>query len=344
MLSLGVDTSCDDTSLALVEGERVIVNLSANQDEFHARFGGVVPEISSRKHLEMILPLFVHLLEKADIKPADINLVAATKGPGLIGGLLVGVAFANVVAGSMGIPAVGVHHLEGHIFSTGIDAPPVPERHLALIISGGHTRLVAVERRFEYSEIGATRDDAAGELLDKTGRLLGFPYPGGKAVDDAAMAYGGEPIVFPKPLIASDDYDFSFSGLKTAVLYYIRDHKTEPSRPATPLPGTSLTVKTGAIAKGVMISLAKVLATKASKACGEMGFDTLAVSGGVSASRFLREYFADYMRDRDITVRFPEMPFTTDNAAMIAAAGYARFNAGLANSGPIDSKASLALE
>ena len=330
MFTLGVDTSCDDTSLALLDDGKVIANLSANQDEFHARFGGVVPEISSRKHLEMLIPLFIHLLENAGIQPGDLDIVAATKGPGLIGGLLVGVTFANVLSGTMGIPSMGIHHLEGHIFSPGIDASPLPARHLALIISGGHTRLVAVEKQFEYSEIGSTRDDAAGELIDKTGRLLGFPYPGGKAMDEAAMSYDGEPVEFPKPLISSDDFDFSFSGLKTSALYYLRDLKDQP-------------VNTGAIAKGVMTSLAKVLAAKSVRACKEMGFDTLSVSGGVSASAFLRGYFLRNVSTEGIDVRFPEMRYTTDNAAMIASAGYARYINGLHVDEQIDSKASLAL-
>jgi N6-L-threonylcarbamoyladenine synthase len=330
MLTLGIDTSCDDTSIALIDGERVVANLSANQDEFHARFGGVVPEISARKHLEMILPLFVHLLEGANIDASNIGLIAATRGPGLIGGLLVGATFANILSGTLGIPVIGIHHLEGHIFAPGIDAEPLPERHLALIISGGHTRLIAVEKPFEYSEIGATRDDAAGELIDKTGRLLGFPYPGGKTMDETAMAYDGEPVDFPRPLLKSGDYDFSFSGLKTAVLYHLRDHDGDP-------------VNTGAIAKGIMTSLAEVLAVKSLRACAKMGYDTLAVSGGVSASKFIRKHVTQAGKNGGIDIRFPRMPYTTDNAVMIAAAGHARINAGLIAGDPIDCMASLAL-
>jgi N6-L-threonylcarbamoyladenine synthase len=330
MLVLGIDTSCDDTSLALLDNDRVVVNLSASQDEFHARFGGVVPEISARKHLEAIIPLFMHLLDKSSTTPSNIGLIAATLGPGLIGGLLVGATFGNVLAGSFGKPLVGIHHLEGHIFSPGLEAEPIPERHLALIISGGHTRLFVVDAPFTYREIGSTRDDAAGELIDKTGRLLGFPYPGGKAMDEAAVVYQGEPVDFPRPLIQSDDYDFSFSGLKTAVLYYLRDMGEGD-------------INTGAIAKGIMTSLTDVLMAKAFRACREMKLDTLTISGGVSASGFIRDAFSKEGEKLGIDVRFPKMQYTTDNAAMIAAAGYARFKAGLVPNVPIDCKAAVAL-
>jgi N6-L-threonylcarbamoyladenine synthase len=328
MLILGIDTSCDDTSLALLEDEAVLSSMSANQDEFHARYGGVVPEISARKHLETILPLFTHLTAMSGIGAADIDLVAATMGPGLIGALLVGATFANIFSGTLNKPVIGVHHLEGHLFSTALDNDSLPEKYIALIISGGHTRLLEIRGAFEYVEIGATRDDAAGELIDKTGRLLGFPYPGGRAMDDAAVAYKGEPVKFPEPLISSDDYDFSFSGLKTAVLYYLREHKENPP-------------DAGAVAKGVMTSLANVLARKSLRACEENRLYTLAISGGVSASRFLRERITDAGTTRGINVRFPAMPYTTDNAAMIAAAGYARFKAGMPSDAPIDCKASF---
>jgi N6-L-threonylcarbamoyladenine synthase len=330
MLTLGIDTSCDDTSIALLDDGAVVVSLTASQDEFHARYGGVVPEISARKHLETILPLFKHLTETHGITAADIDLVAATMGPGLIGGLLVGATFANILAGTMTKPVIGIHHLEGHLFSAALDAVPLPERYMALIISGGHTRLIEVRGPFDYAEIGATRDDAAGELIDKTGRLLGFPYPGGRAMDDAAMSYAGEPVDFPKPLISSDAYDFSFSGLKTAALYYLRGHRDNPP-------------DTGAVAKGVMASLATVLIHKSFRACEALNIRTLAISGGVSSSRYLRAYFADASRERGIDVRFPAQPYTTDNAAMIAAAGYARFRAGLVANEPIDCKASAVL-
>jgi len=330
MLTLGVDTSCDDTSLALLDDGRVVVNLSANQDEFHARFGGVVPEICARKHLEIFLPMFDHLLHSAGIAPADIDLVAATLGPGLIGGLLVGATFANILAGTLRKPVLGIHHLEGHIFSTALESAPLPERYIALIISGGHTRLFAVEGQFHYTELGATRDDAAGELIDKTGRLLGFTYPGGKTMDETAMAFAGDPVEFPRPLMKNDSYEFSFSGLKTAVLYYLRDAGTERA-------------DTGAVAKGIMASLADVLTVKSFRACKERGFDTLTVCGGVSASLFIRDVFMREGKRMGIDVRFPKMPYTTDNAAMIAAAGYARFQAGLITGEPIDCKAAVGL-
>jgi N6-L-threonylcarbamoyladenine synthase len=330
MLTLGIDTSCDDTSLALLDDSRVVVNLSANQDEFHARFGGVVPEICARKHLEMFLPMFEHLLHSAGIAAGEVGLVAATKGPGLIGGLLVGATFANIFAGTMGKPVVGIHHLEGHIFSAGLEAAPLPERYIALIISGGHTRLFALEGQFHYTELGSTRDDAAGELIDKTGRLLGFPYPGGKTMDEAAMAFKGEPVEFPRPLMKNDGYEFSFSGLKTAVLYYLRDVGMDKA-------------DRGAVSRGIMASLADVLAAKSFRACRERGCDTLTVSGGVSASLFIRDVFMREGKRMGIDVRFPKMPYTTDNAAMIAAAGYARFHAGLITSEPIDCKASVGL-
>lgn len=314
LLCLGIETSCDETSASVVrDGKEILSNIVSSQS-IHSIYGGVVPELASRAHLPLIVPITKTALEVAKTDYKDLNLVAATNAPGLIGALLVGLSFAKALAMSLGIPFVAVNHLEGHIFSVLLEYPAIEFPFISLIISGGHTELILVKDRCVYELLGTTLDDACGESFDKVAKMMGLPYPGGSFIEKLA-AKGSRTIKFPLPHI--ERYDFSFSGLKTAVLYYLRDSKNP---------------KLEDIACSFQEVVFDFLLSKIQSVVDEMGIRRITISGGVAVNNRLRERIKTFTEKNEIDYYFPRAEFCTDNAAMIAAAGnerYKRFGSSL---------------
>jgi N6-L-threonylcarbamoyladenine synthase len=315
---LAIETSCDETAAAVLENGRLLLaSTVASQMEIHARFGGVFPEVASRQHILAAVPVVEQTLAKAHLSIGDIDAVAATRGPGLAGSLVVGLNLAKGLALSAGLPMVGVNHLEGHIYSAwvypaGEAPPPEPQFPLvALLVSGGHTEINLMDAHLSYKRLGATLDDAAGEAFDKVARLLGLPYPGGPSLQKAAEA--GDPAAFKFPRAwLEGSYDFSFSGLKTAVLNETRKFEGQ-SLPAADM------------AASFQAAVVDVLFQKTMKAAREYGARAILVAGGVSANRALRQAFQS---QDEFPVHIPPFSLCTDNAAMVAAAGYYRFALG----------------
>jgi N6-L-threonylcarbamoyladenine synthase len=316
MLVLGIETSCDETAVALYDGEKgLVANRVFSQVELHRRHGGVVPELASREHIERLLPMIEAALAEAGIAPQAIEGIAYTAGPGLIGALLVGACLARGLGYAWGVPVVGVHHLEGHLLAPALEpgAPDFP--FVALQVSGGHTLLVEVEGVGRYRILGETQDDAAGEAFDKTAKLLGLGYPGGPAL--AALAEHGRPGVFefPRPMLDRPGLDFSFSGLKTAVVVAVRGRTLDDAARAD-------------VARGFEDAVVDTLVAKSLRALRATGLDTLVVAGGVGANRRLREVLTRELAAAGARAFFPRPEFCTDNAAMIALAGHHRLAAG----------------
>jgi N6-L-threonylcarbamoyladenine synthase len=314
MLTLGLETSCDETSVAVVRsGREKLANVILSQTD-HARFGGVVPEVASRAHLRTIVPVYEQCLEEAQLTLDDIDLIAATVGPGLVGPLLVGLSFAKGLALATGKPLVGVHHMEGHLAANLLEHPELDQRHLTLIVSGGHTMLVEVNPFGTYTVLGQTKDDAAGEAFDKIGKLLGLGYPGGARLD--ALARDGDPryVRFPRPLKSKAGFQFSFSGLKTAVAIYLGK-----------LSETERDEHLADIAASFQEAAVEVLVDKTVRAAEETGVRHVTISGGVAANSRLREALGLSLRKIGRKLFFPSTELCTDNAAMIATAGYLRY-------------------
>jgi N6-L-threonylcarbamoyladenine synthase len=315
VLVLGIETSCDETAAAIVEdGRRVLADVVASQILVHAPYGGVVPEVASRQHVATIVPVIQRTVADAGITLGDLDAIAVTCGPGLVGALLVGVETAKSLAFALGKPLVGVNHLAGHLAAVflGDDAPP-PFPHLALLVSGGHTALIRVDEPGRTSLLGATRDDAAGEAFDKVGKLLGLGYPGGVAIDRLAATGNPRAVELPRALPARDDLDFSFSGLKTAV-------STRLAKTGIP-EGTALADFCASFQSAVV----DVLVRKSRRALVREGLGALVVCGGVAANRGLRTALAEAAREDGFGLFIPPPKRCTDNAAMIAAEGSALF-------------------
>jgi len=322
MLILGVDTSCDDTSASVVgDGIRIVSNVISNQAEIHKKYGGIVPELASRRHVEMIWPVVDEALKTAGVMFEDLSGIAVCHGPGLIGSLLVGCSFAKAVCYTRGIPLVAVNHLEGHVFSSFLEGPGPLFPFIALIVSGGHTCLYRVDGFGKYRELGRSRDDAAGEAYDKVSKLLGLGYPGGPVIDK--LAHEGDPksVDFPRAYLP-ESLDFSFSGLKTAVSNYL---KSNP-----PIPPLGKGGKGGFedIAASFQAAVVDVLVRKTEWAIDKGDIRRVIVSGGVAANSELRKRMKDLEKERDVEVLIPSVSLCTDNAAMIAAAGYHHLMAG----------------
>ena len=318
MLILGVESSCDETGIALYDSAAGLLGHALHsQVAMHAEYGGVVPELASRDHIRRIVPLLRSTLGEAGKSLADIDAVAYTRGPGLAGALLVGCAFAEALATALGRPTVPVHHLEGHLLSPLLSADPPCFPFVALLVSGGHTQLMRVSGVGEYELLGETLDDAAGEAFDKSAKLLGLPYPGGALL--SRLAESGRPGVYalPRPMLHSGDLDFSFSGLKTAVLTLVRDQ---------PQPLTDSF--SADAARAFQEAIVEVLAGKSLKALRQTGLDRLVVAGGVGANRQLRSTLDAEAKRRRFRVYYPELEFCTDNGAMIALAGALRLQTG----------------
>ena len=326
--TLGIETSCDETAVAVLRGEtEVKANLVYSQAGIHARYGGVVPEVASRDHLRK-LPYLVHdALEQVKLGFSDLSLVAATYGPGLVGPLLVGLSYGKGIAFGRGIPFIGVNHLEGHLFAHRLAHPNESPPFMGLLVSGGHTALIKVNDYGNYQLVGTTIDDAAGEALDKVGKMLGIDYPAGAAIDRLASEGDPSAIEFPRPLLSSPGFDFSFAGLKTSVLYYLKRH---PS--AVPCH----------IAASFLASVVDVLAQKSIEATRRYHLKKLVVVGGVAANQHLRVRLHADGEAHGIEVFFPPPSYCTDNAAMIAACGAFRHSV-LGESSPLSLTASPTL-
>lgn len=312
LLTLAIESSCDETSAAVLRGGRTILsNVISTQIPVHQKFGGVVPEIASRKHIVNILPVIDECLKEAEISLFDIDQVAVTYGPGLAGALLVGVSAAKALAFSLDVPLIGVNHLEGHIFANFLSSPELEPPFMALVVSGGHTALVDVRGYNHFHMMGQTRDDAAGEAFDKIARVMGLPYPGGPRID--ALAKEGNPLAidFPQALAEKGNYEFSFSGLKSAVLNYINSEKMKGQELNKP-----------DIAASFQHAVIEVLVGKAFQALEEAGRDTLVLAGGVAANSSLEARLREEAEKRGVKFLYPSKILCTDNAAMIGCRGY----------------------
>jgi N6-L-threonylcarbamoyladenine synthase len=315
LIVLGIETSCDETAAAVVaDGSDVLSSVVSSQIDLHARFGGVVPEIASRAHVQLLTPVIAEVLVESGVGGSDLGAVAATVGPGLVGSLLVGISAAKALALVWGVPFVGVNHLEAHLYAAFLEEPDLEPPLVVLLASGGHTLLVAMDGHGRYRLLGTTVDDAAGEAFDKVARFLGLGYPGGPAIDREALAGDPEAIDFPRPML-DQGYDFSFSGLKTAVVTYVRK---QPD------------VAVADVAASFQRAVVDVLVAKARQAVREVGAKGLCLAGGVAANSLLRERVLDACVEDGLRAFLPSRELCTDNAAMVAAAGWWR----LRNDGP----------
>jgi len=366
-LILGIESSCDETAAAIVAGGwRILSSVVASQIDIHRKYGGVVPELASREHLRQIVPVVREAAEQAGVALRDVDAIAVTRGPGLIGSLLVGVTYGKVLAMALGKPLIGVNHLEGHIHAVLLEAhvagraPEFPA--VCLIVSGGHTILYSVRAessdgalRFSYGRIGSTRDDAAGEAYDKVAKMLALGYPGGPVIDKLAAHGNPKAVAFGEPRMKGNPYDFSFSGIKTAVLYYLRrnpqlqgeiDARQEAlgrgERKADALRALSSATNLDLVASFQRAVVAD-LVNRTLAAAEQHAVKTVLVSGGVAANSELRRTFEEEAARRNLCVFFPSRALSTDNAAMIAAAGYARFRAGEREEATMNAEASFPL-
>ena len=312
MVVLGIETSCDETGVALYDTARGLLSHALySQVEMHADYGGVVPELASRDHIRRLLPLTREVLARSALTLTDIDAIAYTEGPGLAGALLVGASAAHGLAYALGVPAIGLHHLEGHLLSPLLSDPAPEFPFVALLVSGGHSQLMRVDGVGDYALLGETVDDAAGEAFDKSAKLLGLGYPGGPAI--ATLAERGRPgrYKLPRPMLASGDLNFSFSGLKTAVLIAARERALDEQARAD-------------LAAEVQAAIVEVLIAKSLAALDETGLSRLVVAGGVGANRLLRRELTASAEHVGNTVYYPDLEFCTDNGAMIAFAGARR--------------------
>jgi N6-L-threonylcarbamoyladenine synthase len=317
MLVLGIESSCDETAAAVVrDGREILSSVISSQIELHKPFGGVVPELAARDHLEKIDPIVDKALTKAGVSLEEIEAIAVTQGPGLIGSLLVGVCYAKALAWGLDIPFVGVNHIEGHVYSVAFENPPVAYPALALIVSGGHTNLFFVPEEGKYKIVSRTRDDAAGEAFDKVGKMLGLEYPGGPVIDRLAKEGDAGKIKFPIAKISDGRPDYSFSGLKTAVMRYLRENEIEPVKG-----GETPSQEIKDICASFQYTVVKSLLKNVERLALELNPKTLIVAGGVACNTALRQASEKLGKQLNLPVYFPSKHLSTDNAAMIAAAG-----------------------
>ena len=329
---LAIETSCDETAASIIkDGTEIISNVVSSQIESHKRFGGVVPEIASRHHVEQVTIVIEECLKQANMEPADLTAIAVTEGPGLVGALLIGINAAKAFAFAHSLPLVPVHHIAGHIYANNL-VQPMEFPLLALVVSGGHTELVYMKEHGSFELIGETRDDAAGEAYDKVARVLNLPYPGGPHIDRLAHE-AEEAVPFPRVWLEEGSYDFSFSGLKSAVINYKHniDQRGEEIIPAH-------------VAKGFQDSVVEVLTAKTLRAAREYGVKQVIAAGGVSANKGLRTSLETTFKAEGIPFYVPPLKLCTDNAAMIGAAGHYMYEAGVRGNMKMNGKPGMELE
>ncbi len=319
ILTLGIESSCDETASAVLRGGRELLsNVISTQIPVHRKFGGVVPEIASRRHIVNVMPVIDEALQQAGVELSAINQIAVTYGPGLVGALLVGVSAAKALAFARDIPLIGVNHLEGHIFANFLSHEELVPPFMALVVSGGHTALIHVHGYNHFTLMGQTRDDAAGEAFDKVARVMGLPYPGGPEIDKLAAEGDEDAIDFPRALREKGNYEFSFSGLKSAVLNYLNEMKMK-----------RVEVNRADVAASFQKAVIEVLVQKSLEALSEAKLDTLVLAGGVAANSALERRLREAAEELGVRFYFPSKILCTDNAAMIACRGYYQSRAGL---------------
>lgn len=330
---LAIETSCDETAASVVRnGREVLSNVISSQIALHTLYGGVVPEIASRKHIEKINQVIEEALKEAGMELRKLDAIAVTYGPGLVGALLVGVSAAKAMSFAAGLPLVGVHHIEGHISANFIENKELEPPFVCLVVSGGHSHLVVVKDYGEYEIIGRTRDDAAGEAFDKVARAIGLGYPGGPKIDKLSREGNPDAIHFPRARVETSEYDFSFSGLKSAVLNYLNGCRMKGE-----------TVNTADVAASFQKAVIEVLVEHSIQAVKEYGFETFAIAGGVASNTTLRAAFADRCGKEGIKFYHPSPVYCTDNAAMIGTAAYYEFLKGVRHGYDLNAVPSLRL-
>ena len=319
ILTLGIESSCDETAAAVLRGGRELLsNVISTQIPLHRKYGGVVPEIASRRHIVNVMPVIDEALRNAEVALPDIDQIAVTCGPGLVGALLVGVSAAKALAFARNVPLIGVNHLEGHIFANFLSHTELTPPFMALVVSGGHTALIHVIRYNHFVLMGQTRDDAAGEAFDKIARVMGLPYPGGPEIDKLAAAGDEDAVDFPRALREKGNYEFSFSGLKSAVLNYLNEMKMK-----------NMEVNRADVAASFQKAVIEVLVQKSFEALSETNLDTLVLAGGVAANSALERRLREASAEHGIHFYYPDKILCTDNAAMIACRGYYQSRAGI---------------
>ena len=324
MLVLGIESSCDETAAAVVrDGREILSSVISSQIDIHRKWGGVVPEIASREHLDKIDSIVRRSITEAEVELTDIDAIAVTQGPGLIGSLLVGVCYAKAMAFALDKPIVGVNHIEGHVYSVNFENPPVQYPALALIVSGGHTNIFHILSEGQYKVVSRTRDDAAGEAFDKAAKMLGLGYPGGPIIERIAKNGVAGKVRFPLAKISDGRPDLSFSGLKTALARYIRENQIVPA-----VDEMNVSQEVSDIALGFQTAVINALTSRMSRLSLELGPRTLLVAGGVACNLALQKECSALAEKLGLPVYFPSKHLSTDNAAMIAAAGFAELKAG----------------
>ncbi|HEX8734270.1 MAG TPA: tRNA (adenosine(37)-N6)-threonylcarbamoyltransferase complex transferase subunit TsaD [Pyrinomonadaceae bacterium] len=340
MLVLGIESSCDETAAAVVrDGKEILSSVISSQIDLHRPYGGVVPELASREHLNKIEPIVLEAIKRANIKLEDIDAVAVTQGPGLVGSLLVGVCYAKALAFALDKPFVGVNHIEGHVYSVAFENPPIEYPALALIVSGGHTNLFFIPAEGRYKVVARTRDDAAGEAFDKVAKMLGLSYPGGPVIEKLAKEGDAKKIKFTLPKISDGRPDFSFSGLKTAVSKYVRENEIQPAAP-----DENISPEIKDLCASFQYTVVKSLVGTMERLADELNPKTLIVAGGVACNNALREAAEQAGQKLRIPVYFPSKHLSTDNAAMIAAAGTFHLKNGQASPLSITADVTLRLQ
>ncbi len=321
MIVLAIETSCDDTCAAVIlDGRKILSNVVSSQVSVHQKYGGVVPELASRKHIESIVPIVTEALAAAKVTLKEIDGIAVTQGPGLVGSLLVGLSFAKSLSFATKLPLVGVNHIEGHLSAIFLEGnPPFP--FVGLVVSGGHTSLFRVDGFGKYKRLGQTRDDAAGEAFDKVAKLLGLGYPGGPIIDDLSKKGNPKAIRFPRPSLGKGSLDFSFSGLKTAVVNYVKAHP----EPVEAYPEVLIRDLVSSFQEAAV----EVLVRKTLQAASHENVRRIVLSGGVAANRRLRGRMKEEAREKKLKLYIPSPPFCTDNAAMIGVVGYEYLKRGI---------------
>jgi N6-L-threonylcarbamoyladenine synthase len=334
MLILGIESSCDETAVSVArDGRQILSSVISSQIEEHKKYGGVVPEIASRRHCENILGVMEKALDDADVTLDDIDAVAVTYAPGLIGALLVGVSFAKGLAMSLNKPLVPVHHISGHIAANYIAHKELEPPYLCLIASGGHSHIAEVLSHTKFRVIGRTRDDAVGECFDKCARALGFPYPGGVHIDRHAQLGNPDRYALPRPKVTGSKYDFSFSGLKTAVINLVHNSQQK-----------DVEINADDVCASLQKTISEILAEKTVSCAVEYGYKTIAIAGGVSANSGIRNLFEKMCRENDIKLYMPPLSLCGDNGAMIACQGYFNYLDGQRGDESLNAMATLSLE